>query len=309
MDYAHDLVDARIKKLSKRLQKEYAHALSDLEDKARAYFDKFAEQDEKKREEVRMGKLTQKEYKKWRTNKILYGKRYDDLITELSKDLTHTDEIAQNMINKSVPYAYMDAANYTAYEIETTTLTANFTVYNYDAIAELIQNENMLPQPKVNIPKDMLWNKKNINSAIVQGILQGESIPKIAKRLQNVTDMNRRAAIRNARTLHTAAEAKGRQDCYLRAEEMGIDIAQEWIATLDERTRDAHRELDGVVKPMGEPFENSIGKIRYPADPQAHPANVYNCRCTLRGVLKDYPYQTDRFSKAGYAAWKQGKKK
>lgn len=307
MDYAHDLVDERIKKLSKRLQKEYSHALSDLQDKAREYFDKFQKQDDINRQKVKNGEMTKAQYKEWRKNKMLYGQRYDDLITELSKDLTHTDEIAQNMINKSIPYTYADAANYSAYEIEKVTLVRDFTIYNYDAVYELIKNENLLPQPKVDIPKALLWNKKNINSAIIQGILQGESIPKIAKRLQNVTDMNRKAAVRNARTLHTAAEGKGRQDTYKRAEDMGIEMAQEWIATHDERTRDAHRELDGQIRELNKPFENSIGKIRYPADPQADPANVYNCRCTIRGVLKDYPYQTNRYSGADYLQWKKGK--
>ena len=309
MDYAHGQIDIRIQRLSNRLQKEYTQALKDLQDKARVYFDKFQKQDKEQRERWKNGEITKAEYIKWRKNKMLTTKRYDQMITEMSQDLTHTDEIARNMIYKSVPYSYADAFNYSAYEIEKATLQANFTIYNYDAAYELCKNQMFLPPPSKpqTIPKVLLYNKRMINSAIMQGILQGESIPKMAQRLQNVTNMSKNAAMRNARTIHTAAENKGRQDCFERAEEMGIEMAREWIATHDERTRDAHRELDGQIRGMNEPFENAIGKIMYPADPHADPANVYNCRCGIRGVLKDYPYQTNRYSGADYQKWKKGK--
>ena len=46
-------------------------------------------------------------------------------------------------------------------------------------------------------------------------------------------------------------------------------------------TREEHLELDGQEREIDEPFENSLGEIMYPGDPDADPANVYNCRCTL----------------------------
>lgn len=319
MDYAHSQVDKRIKKLVNRLTVEYDTALKELQDKANEYFEKFTKQDAIYRQRVKNGEMTRAEYLKWRKNKMLYSKRYDELIDALANDLTHVDELAQNIINKSIPYSYADAANYSAYRIETAippyeseyVLGTGFNIYNYDAVAELIQDHNLLPQPSVNIPKAYIWNRRAINSAMMQGIIQGESIPKIANRLQNVTMMDRNSAIRNARTLHTAAEAKGRQDTYERAEKMGIRMARQWVATHDERTRSAHRELDGVIVELDEPFYNSLGKIMYPSDPNAAPANVYNCRCTIRGVLKDYPNYASRAEDYGdiqaYIEWRNRK--
>jgi hypothetical protein len=97
----------------------------------------------------------------------------------------------------------------------------------------------------------------------------------------NVQEMNRDAAIRSARTIVTGAENKGRQDSYERVTNDGIVIKREWIATDDKRTRDWHAELDGQLADVDEYFENAIGLIKYPGDPSADGANVYNCRCTM----------------------------
>lgn len=70
--------------------------------------------------------------------------------------------------------------------------------------------------------KDLRWNRQRIQSELTQGLLQGESIPEIAKRMQKVTDSNYKSAVRNARTMTTGAENAGRVDSYKRAEGMGI---------------------------------------------------------------------------------------
>ena len=109
---------------------------------------------------------------------------------------------------------------------------------------------------------------------------------KIAKRLANmVGDSDTKAAIRNARTMTTGAENAGRVDSYKRAENMGIKMMQQWVATLDNRTRHEHRQLDGQRVKVGEPFIVNKQQIMFPGDPAAAPYLVYNCRCTLIGVV------------------------
>lgn len=56
---------------------------------------------------------------------------------------------------------------------------------------------------------------KKTNAEILQGILQSESMDKIAGRLSKVTEMNETAEIRNARVIITGAESKraARQLC------------------------------------------------------------------------------------------------
>lgn len=149
--------------------------------------------------------------------------------------------------------------NYTTYEIEMgVNANTGFALYSRETVEKLVkQNEISLPKRKVDIPLDQQWNRKHLDSAILQGVLQGDSIPKISKRLQQVTDMDRKASIRNARTMMTGAQNGGRMSAYERAANLGIKIQKEWMATLDSRTRDSHQKMDG---------ERVDWKSRFPTD-------------------------------------------
>ena len=165
----------------------------------------------------------------------------------------------------------------------------SFTLTDADTVKHLATTDkSLLPFRKLDPAKDIPWNMKKINSQVLQGIIQGESIPKIAKRIGNVQEMNKDAAIRSARTIITGAENKGRMDSYEKAQADGIILVKEWVATTDTRTRDWHAELDGKTVAIDKPFSNSIGLIMFPGDPGAHPANVYNCRCSLISRVKGF---------------------
>ena len=88
-----------------------------------------------------------------------------------------------------------------------------------------------------------------------------------------------------ARTAVTGAQNAGREKQMEDAQKMGIQGKKRWVATLDNRTRDTHQELDGQEVEVGKPFTVKVkGKteeIRFPGDPNAIPCLVYNCRCTL----------------------------
>ena len=102
-------------------------------------------------------------------------------------------------------------------------------------------------------------------------------------------DMSRASAIRTARTAVTAAQNAGRMDSYHAAEEMGIKLKKEWLATLDGRTRHAHAMLDGQTAETDKPFHVDGYEIMYPGDTSAPGYLVYNCRCTLIAALDDVP--------------------
>lgn len=143
-----------------------------------------------------------------------------------------------------------------------------------------------LPYKEIAVDLDKRWNAKKINAEMLQAIEKGESIKEMSERLQRVTNMNKVSAVRNARTMTTAFENLGRLDGMRALQKEGGIIKKRWLATHDNKTRDAHAQLDGVEIDIDEPFINyPNGKdkeeIMYPGDPSASAANVYNCRCAL----------------------------
>lgn len=272
--------DKMLMELEKAIHKEYAQAAKEMEEKASRYFAKFAKEDGQMRHEWESGKITKKEYGEWRQRKMLQGEHWRGMRDTLARHLVNTDKIAMSFVSDKVKDAYALNMNYGTYAIEKVSgINTGFTLINQDAIKVLLKdNPQLLPSPKVNIPKDLRWNTQHINSAITQGILQGESIPKVAKRLQNVTGMDERAAIRNARTAMTGAQNAGRLDSMKRAVARGIAVKKVWIATLDHVTRDSHVDLDGEVVDVDSTFSNGL---MYPADGTGAPEEVYNCRCRL----------------------------
>lgn len=302
--------DELLDDLIEELDSVYSQAESEMARKVEQYLQWFREEDERQLQRVLRGAISETEWQNWRVRKILEGRRWTAMLISLSNDLESTSAKAYSIINGFMPEAYAIGGNWTAYTIEhKLNVTANFTLYNAEAIERLIREKpNLLPKPQRNIPKEQIWNKKHMTSAVMQSILQGERLPQLAKRLARVTDMNRTSAIRNARTMMGSAENGGINDQQHRAEDLGIAIQKTWMATLDYRVRDSHRKLDGETVKLDEKFSNGL---LFPCDPNGVPREVYNCRCRL---VSSFPEQNlndfERNSKLGkmsYSEWKKAR--
>ncbi len=280
-DLAHRKTDLKLEEMERRLSAIYSRAEKEIQQTADEYFSKFAKQDEAKRKLLEQGKITEEEYTKWRKGKVMYGERFAEMKEECAKQLLNVNQTAIAYINGELPEVY--AMNYNAIEIAVDGVGGySFTLLDADTVRNLaVTDASLLPYKNIDPSKDIPWNMKKINAETLQGILQGESMDKIAKRMMNVQEMNKTQAIRSARTIVTGAENKGRQDSYKRAEKDGIVMKREWLATNDSRTRHWHAELDGVEVGVDEPWHNEFGDIMFPGDPSADPANTYNCRCSM----------------------------
>ena len=297
MDQARKKTDKKLLEMEKKISNIYKEAYDDISKEwdafMKSHYKKLngAREDLKKaeasgdRDEIRKAKDL---YERTAKNITVNNRRYQSMINDITEKIAHTNEIALNYVNDQLPEIY--TVNYNAFGDENIS-GYSFSLTNEGAVKQLATTDKtLLPTKKLDIPKDMAWNQKQINSQMLQSIIQGESIPKMAKRLQNVTDMDRKSAIRNARTMTTAAENKGRQDSFVKATKDGVIMKREWVATFDERTRAWHAELDGVQVEVDEPWENDYGEIMEPGDPTADPANVYNCRCAMRARILGFDW-------------------
>ena len=316
-DYAHRETDRLIEELEQVLAGAYAEAEDEVNKKLADYLKRYEAKDEKWRLWVRQGKKTEEEYKAWRSSQLIMQQRWENLRDELAQDLVHADEIAQAIINGEMPEIYALNHGWQTYMIEHELgMTTDYTLYNADAVRELLKEDPMLlPQRKVDKLVDHRWNMRRVQSVMLQGVLQGQSIPELAKCLQPVMDGNWKNAIRNARTMSTGAQNAGRVDALKRAQRKGARLRQTWIATLDMRTRHEHRQLDGETVDVGEPFKVDGYELRYPGDPTAPGHLVYNCRCRLQGVVKGFEINYKGFDLRDdpdvegmtYEQWKENK--
>lgn len=293
-DEAHRLTDKELAALEKRIAKVYREARNDLDETVKAYFERFRERDEEMKAligtEINGKVWTEQDYKQWRLNQIGRGKRYQDLREKIAERMTKANEVAIAYVNDATPGIYSINRNYAAYTIEKVAGDVGFTLWDESTVRRLIVEEpDLMPYyPKKKALKrgvDLKWGKKQITKSVTSGLLQGKSVGKIATDLQTrISEMNRASAVRAARTAVTGAQNAGRMDSYKAASDMGIKVRKRWVATKDGRTRHSHQKLDGQTVDWDEPFSSELGKIRYPGDPRAKPANVYNCRCTMRTV-------------------------
>lgn len=292
-DEGHEWTTQRIIRLEAKIRRVYEDALSAANDKYAEFTAKFRIKDEIHRAELKAGKITKADYRDWLKGQVFQRERLEAQIKDLAHTMTNANVLAAQFINDATPEAFAYNANWAAFAIEKAgNADMGFGLYDAATVKRMILEEpSLLPPSRVEIPKDELWNTKKIAAQINQGIILGEDLATIAKRFRAVTTANANMSLTHARTAMTGAQNAGRIETYRRAEKMGIKLEKEWLATLDSHTRDLHGKLDSQHVPVDDVFNVEGFKIRYPGDPTAHPAMVYNCRCTLISRLLDYPAQ------------------
>ena len=316
-DYAHEWTDEQIERLSVKMHEAYTQAANEMQDKLEVWLKDYERERKAWEADVKSGAKTKAEYDAWLSDRAMERSWQESMINDLSMDAINYERLTKDLINDELPKIYGENAAWAAYDVDCQIgYDTMFSLYDMDTVRRLIAQEpQLLPGTGLDEAKSFVWNNQKFSSAMTQGILQGESIPNIAKRLGAVIAMDERSRVMAARTACTSAENAGRVQSYKRAEAMGIKLRQEWIATLDGRTRQTHRLLDGQKQPVGGTFcPQGYGEkynIRFPGDPRALPSEVWNCRCTLVAAVDDVPQDAaERWSKlpkdVTYEQWKSG---
>ena len=309
-DAGHDMTDALLKETERKVKREYERAYRETQRKLKAYWKDIEGQAAKQRELLNAGKISQKDYDDWMLRHAAMGKRWEDMRDNLAQDYYNYNQIARSIVKGYQPEVYALNHNYATYQVEHSGgIDTAYTLYDKQTVERLIREDQVLmpdpsPRKKAQIARNkaMQWNKQALQSALTQGILQGESIPEIADRIaRTVSVRNYNDSVRYARTMFTSAENAGRYDGYRRADKMGIDLTIEWCATLDHRTRHDHRMMHGQRTTVDEPFMTPDGyTIYYPADctgeSNAPQKEIWNCRCTLLAWVKGFERDTVKSS-------------
>jgi len=124
--------------------------------------------------------------------------------------------------------------------------------------------------------------RDKLRKELEEGIANGESIAKLSDRISKVFEEAKGyRAERIARTETIRAANFGAYEGY----QQGNVEQKRWLATMDERVRDAHADADMQVRDMDEPFDVGGEKLMYPGDYAGSAGNVINCRCTIEPII------------------------
>ena len=121
---------------------------------------------------------------------------------------------------------------------------------------------------------------KHIRNEVSRGIATADSYANIARNISNASKIGFNKSMRIARTEGHRVQCTAAFDAQHKAMDAGADIVKQWDATLDGRTRPLHRELDGQIRELDEPFEAGGLEVMYPSA-FGRASQDINCRCAL----------------------------
>ena len=321
-DYGSIVADKAIAATARKVHQVYTRAAKEVQGKLSDFTKRFAAKQKTMLARIESGEITKKTYQKWLKGQVFIGKQWEQKVDQSARIMSRANAEAAMIVQTGRLDVFAENYNYAAYELEKRVGgSVGFGVYSGKSVARLIKEKpQMLPVWKIDEAKDYIWNRQKVENCIMQGIIQGKPITEIASDMANsLCSTNENKMLTFARTAMTGAQNAGRQEQMEDAEELGIKVKKKWVATLDDRTRDTHQDLDGQEVDIDEPFtvdtENGEVEIMFPGDPSCDdPAMVYNCRCAMIQVYEGIDRHSVRRDMDDYAVedmtyheWKEAK--
>ena len=150
---------------------------------------------------------------------------------------------------------------------------------NQEAMVRAVQLESKISKGLyTKLGKDIDFLKARIMAEVSRGISTGKSYAQVAKGLENQSRIGFNRAVRIARTEGHRIQCTAAMDAMEAAKERGADVLKQWDSTLDGRTRDSHRAVDGEIRELDKKFSNGL---MFAGDPHGVAGEVINCRCAV----------------------------
>ena len=280
-DKAHVLTDLKLEEMGKRLSAIYSRAEKTVHKKMADYAKSI---DKKSTELLQAYKDAETEDEKQKAKKeyirfyrqVVKSKEFSILSANVADDLYKANVEAAAYINSQTPSIY--ALNYNYINAE---MAKDIDGFKPQEITESeAEQYSGYTQQTVDRKKDTDWNKDNLKKSVIAGSLLLLGASAIMNRSANsAVEKNRNSASMHSSGMGTDAENKARIDGMYRAEDIGNSITKIWIATLDNRTRDAHAHRDGEEIALDDEFAPGLSR---PRDPNGALSEICNCRCSLK---------------------------
>lgn len=218
--------------------------------------------------------------------------RLTNLEKNIADNLKTAYDVQVRTTKKAVKGAFESAFYYGTFELEQEAkMNLMFGLLKKEAVNAVVEGPNRWPQIAKGHTK--LTNAK-IRDQIMQGVVQGKDAGQVTKAIAKEMNIAASKACRIVRTETHRAQNQGSLDSYTEAYKKGVLIQKVWVATLDDRTRDSHRVMDGQVVEVYEDFIMP-GDIKASAPGLSGSASGdINCRCTIRAEVVGFTPQARR---------------
>lgn len=216
---------------------------------------------------------------------IVYQQQYQEALKKQLEgilDSLQTEEFAS--ISDYLQRCYENGYAGNMYELHKQDIPVVMPI-RQDNVVRALQTDSQLSTPLYKaLGEDVDYLKKSIRAELSRGIANGSSWNEMAGHIANgMNSPYKKAynrAILIARTEGHRIYCQSNLDSAYEAKKQGAESVKQWDATLDERTRLEHREVDGQIRELDEPFD--VGGEKMQATGLGGSAkNVCNCRCAL----------------------------
>ena len=205
-------------------------------------------------------------------------KKIEDQLTDALKDLNK--EAVKIVTNEMVNVYKLN------YNFEADKFGGSIPIIDKSTIKQVLSGQvTPFKQLAIDDLKNASQIRSKLTTELLNGIMQGDSINGLAKRIRNVTEGTLASSVRIARTETTRVEASARMDVGKQGEKLGFKMKKQWVSTNDDSTRPAHNHADGQIVDIDKPFIVGGEELMYPGDEAGSAWNTINCRCTVVNII------------------------
>ena len=216
---------------------------------------------------------------------IIYQKQYQEA---LKKQLDGILDALQNKEFENVAEyltgCYEDGFLGALYDIHGQGIPLIFPIDQAQVVEAVQTDSKISTNLYTRLGEDVNHLKESIRAELSRGISNGSTWAEIAVHIAHGMNSPFRKAMNNAmriaRTEGHRIQNRAQMDTLNKAKEKGADVVKQWISTLDDRTRETHKILDGQIREIEGYFEVNGHKAKYPGGFGVASEDIH-CRCCM----------------------------
>lgn len=223
---------------------------------------------------------------------LLKQARLNDLYKKISDRLGKTTKEVNKSLYEAIKGQLEENYLATVYGVEQTIKQQiNFSMLNDKTIRTSVLNSNDKIKWTNSLKKNQAKLNAQIRKEVTNGLIQGKSYQQVSKILTDRLNIGTFKSIRIIRTeahrVQNLANVLAFEEIENSASDVGLQTGRVWIATLDNKTRDTHQELDGQEADENGMFDLNGLKVEAPGLTGIAEEDI-NCRCTAEVFIKGF---------------------